>query len=131
MTDFLGKKVSPCPLFIKPEFLLRRRSALHVPRIPRLNVSTCKSAISFCPANSCRGSSRLTINCGDPRIRFLKDMSKLTILMLGDPAKTVRWRSTQFERFTSNYTIKVNQDLAYSSFETALREKKSAPTQIF
>jgi hypothetical protein len=57
-------------------------------------------------------------------------MSKPTILMLGDPAKTVRWRISQFEKFASNYTIKVNQDLTYRSFETALREKKYAPTQI-
>ena len=48
--------------------------------------------------------------------------------MLGDPAKTVRWRTSQFEQFASNFTIKVNQDLTYTSFETALREKKCAPT---
>jgi hypothetical protein len=54
-------------------------------------------------------------------------MSKPTILILGDPVKTIRWRTSQFEQFASNFTIKVNQDLTYTSFETALRQKKCAP----
>jgi len=53
--------------------------------------------------------------------------SKSTLLILGDPKKTVRWRTSQFETFSSNFNIKVNEDLTRESFTKALQTKKFNP----
>jgi hypothetical protein len=50
--------------------------------------------------------------------------SKPVLLFLGDPKRTVRWRVSEFEKFTSNFEIKVNEDLDRESLKQALRAKK-------
>jgi len=50
--------------------------------------------------------------------------SKPTLLMLGDPKNTVRWRTTEFETFCSNFHVKGNEDLTRESFKKALQTKK-------
>jgi lactate dehydrogenase-like 2-hydroxyacid dehydrogenase len=50
--------------------------------------------------------------------------TKPIILFLGDPKDTIRWRTSQFKTFSSNFTIKVNEDTTRSSFTKALQEKK-------
>ena len=50
--------------------------------------------------------------------------SKPILLMLGDPKNTVRWRTTEFETFCSNFEVKVNEDLTRGSFKKALQTKK-------
>jgi len=56
---------------------------------------------------------------------FLTTMSsKPTLLMLGDPKNTVRWRTTEFETFCSNFHVKGNEDLTRESFKKALQTKK-------
>jgi hypothetical protein len=50
--------------------------------------------------------------------------SKPTLLLLGGPTKTIRWRNVQFDNFTGQFNVKVNVDVTRDAFETALREKK-------
>jgi len=50
--------------------------------------------------------------------------SKPVLLLLGDPNHTIRWRVAEFEKFSSNFEIKVNEDLTRESFQHALRTKK-------
>jgi hypothetical protein len=53
--------------------------------------------------------------------------SKPTLLLLGDPTKTIRWRNVQFDKFSTPFNVKVIVDLTRDAFETALREKKYPP----
>jgi hypothetical protein len=50
--------------------------------------------------------------------------SKPTILILGDPKKTIRHQTDKFNSLSSNFNIKVNEDLTRDSFTQALKTKK-------
>jgi hypothetical protein len=50
--------------------------------------------------------------------------SKPTLLILGDPEKTINWRKEQFDKFSRQFDVKVNVDLTRDGFRVALQEKK-------
>jgi hypothetical protein len=55
---------------------------------------------------------------------FPMSPTKPSLLILGDPAETIRWHVQEFQTWAKNYEIKVNVDFSRSAFQTALREKK-------
>ena len=68
-------------------------------------------------------SGVICLACAENKLS-LTMTSKPTLLILGDPKKTIRWRTSQFKTFSSNFKVKVNEDLTRESFVKALQTKK-------